>query len=502
VLSPSTFQTLKGAMNFHEYEGYLYKDPFDSNYVDPRQGLAISNYTFRSGGNDGSRYRRTTRTWLAQWALASQVSREHKVGVGLEGRYYEIMNHGWEIYNQTDGQVDSAGNPVFTLGYRELGTFGNQQYTKYPFDVSAYIQDKMEYDIMIINAGLRFDYFQPHSSLPADLRNPTGNPDFPGANEYVEATPKFQVSPRLGLSFPISDAGAIHFSYGHFFQIPDFQNLYYNSDYLVHPGATLSSITGNPDLEPQRTVMYEVGLQQVLVENLAVDFTLYYRDIRNLLGMEIINTYEGFKYARFINRDYGNVRGVIISFDKRFADYFSAQLDYTFQIAEGNASDPYAVYNDNQTVPAVESEKRVVPLDWDQRSTLNLVVNVGEPEDWTVGIVFQLGSGTPYTEDPRLSQGVRFENSGSKPTTYNMDLRASKVFNVGELQLNAYLLVYNLLDTKNEYNVYASTGRATYDLNVKYAGDVIGLNTIDQYVNNPALYSAPRQIRFGVGVGF
>ncbi len=502
VPSQRTFQNLKFSANLHEYEGHLYEDPYDARYVDPRRGLAVSGYTFRSGGNDGSRYERSTRTYIAQWSLTSQVSKEHKLGFGLEARQHRIFNHNWEIVNLTEGQLDSMGQSLFTLGYRNLGTFGNQAYTKWPYEISAYAQDKMEYDMMIINAGVRFDYFNPNAKLLADLKNPTRNPNFERAGELQQSETKFQISPRLGVSFPITDAGAIHFSYGHFFQIPSFENLYINSDFLVRQGVSLSSVTGNPDLKAQRTVMYELGLQQVLFANLSLDLTLYYRDIRNLLGMEIINTYEGFKYARFINRDYGNVRGMILTLDKRFANYFSVKADYTYQIAEGNASDPYAVYNDNQTSPPVESEKKVVPLDWDQRSTFNLAVNVGKAGNWSVGLIYQNGSGFPYTEDPRISQGVRFENGGRRPITNNVDLRAEKTLKFGKMNFNTFLLVYNVLDIKNENGVYASTGRAGVDLNTKFAGQIIGLNTLEEYVRNPAMYSTPRQIRAGVSFGF
>src|SRR5512139_1325211 len=157
---------------------------------------------------------------------------------------------------------------------------------------------------MISNAGVRLDYFDPNSSYLADPKNPMRNSLFyPSAANpdtvtmMVEADPKVQVSPRLGVSFPITDQGIIHFSYGHFFQMPSFQYLYQNSDYLVEQGAALTSTMGNPDLEAQRTIMYEIGLQQVIFPNVALDVTAYYRDIRNLLGMEIINTYEGVKYA-------------------------------------------------------------------------------------------------------------------------------------------------------------------------------------------------------------
>jgi len=108
----------------------------------------------------------------------------------------------------------------------------------------------------------------------------------------------------------------------------------------------------------------------------------------------------------------------------------------------------------------------------------------------------------PYTEDQQISNGVRFENGGRRPTTMNLDLKADKTLNIAGININTYLLVYNVFDIRNEYGVYATTGRASFDLNTKYAGTINGLNTIDQYIKNPAMYSAPRQIRVGFRVGF
>lgn len=502
IPSQYSFTSLKLSSNRHRFYGYLHEDPFDSKYVDPRQGIPTSGYTYRHGGNEAGRYNRITETQIMQWTFESQLLKEHKIKLGAEGRIHKLVNQYREIVNLTEGQVDDNGQPIFTLGYRNLHTEGNTAYRKFPYEISAYLQDKMEYDIMIINAGVRMDYFNARTSLPADLKNPLNNDAFPGYNERVEAKSKIQVSPRLGVSFPISDQGAIYFSYGHFFQIPPLQNLYVNDEYIIAQGASLSSITGNPDLKAQKTVQYEIGLQQVIFPNVSLDLTLYYRDIRNLLGMEIINSYEGFKYARYINRDYGNTKGFIITIDKRFADYFSFKADYTFQFAEGNASDPMAVYNDNQFDPPVESEKHLVPLDWDQRSTLNLTAAVGQPGDWNASLIFQYGSGMPYTEDIRISNGVRFENGGRKPTYTTLDLKADKFFSIAGLNCNLFLLVYNLLDTRNEVGVYSSTGRANTDLNTKYAGDINGLNTIEEYIKNPGMYSAPRQVRLGVRIGF
>ncbi|MCP5062999.1 MAG: TonB-dependent receptor [Ignavibacteriae bacterium] len=502
IPNQSSFASLKLAYNMSDYEGYLYEDEFDKNYLDPKQGIPNSNYTFRQGGQQTSRYDRHTYTSIAQLAFESQIAKEHKIKIGIEGTSYEIFNHGKDIVNLTEGELDDFGQEIFTLGYRNLGTPGNQFYEANPFSVASYIQDKMEYDIMIVNLGVRFDYFNANTTMPVDLRNPyqkTPNPNFPGAGENVDVEAKYQVSPRLGLSFPISDQGAIHFSYGHFFQMPTMQYLYQNNDYIIDQ-SQLNSVTGNPNLEAQKTVKYELGLQQVIFPNVALDLSVYYSDIRNLLATEIISTYEGFKYARFTNQDYANVTGVIASLDKRFADYFSLKVDYTLQIAEGNSSDPMSVFND--TKGSVEPEKVVVPLDWDQRHTVNLTANVGQPGDWIVGIIARYGSGTPFTEDIVLSNSVRFENGGRKPSTFYFDLKADKNFNFLGIDWHAILLVYNLFDIHNEVGVYSTTGRATTDLNIKYAGEINGLNTIDEFITNPGMYSSPRQIKLGLNLIF
>jgi outer membrane receptor protein involved in Fe transport len=497
--SQSTFTSLKLAYSDLRTWAHLYEDEYDPRYVLEFQGSPLSGYTYNSGGNELDRWDRTSNTFIAQWSLSSQISKEHKIKVGAEGRMHNIDNAWKTLKNFTDAN----GNPY--LDYSDVGTDFNTKWVRKPYEFAAYIQDKMEYDIMIINAGVRFDYFNANTTIPADIRNPSRlspNPNFPGAGESVDVEAKFQISPRFGVSFPISDKGVIHFSYGHFFQIPNFEDLYRNVEYNVNQLSGLNTQFGNPDLKPQKTVKYELGLQQVLFPNVALDFSVYYSDIRDLLSQEIKQTYEGFRFAQFINQDYGNVKGFIVSIDKRFADYFSAKLDYTFQIAEGNSSDKEAVFQDNQSDPPVETEKKLIPLNWDQRSTLNLSATVGIPGDWTVGLIFQYGSGTPYTEDAQVSKGVRFENGGTKPAFYNLDLKADKRIEVFGLDMNLFLLAYNVLDIRNELNVFPTTGRANADLNTRTAGPVLGLNTIDEYLADPTRYSAPREVRVGFSLSF
>ena len=167
------------------------------------------------------------------------------------------------------------------------------------------------------------------------------SPPFPDSISY-QASAKHQLSPRLGISYPISDKGAVHISYGHFFQVPSFQYLYVNPNDRIpltgnYPNLIGSTI-GNADLQPQETVMYELGLQQQLTDELGINITTYYKDIRNLLSVAIHVKNNYLKFAEYINQDYGAVNGLTVSLTKKFTDGFGGTIDYTYQVAEGNAS--------------------------------------------------------------------------------------------------------------------------------------------------------------------
>ncbi|MDX1700857.1 MAG: TonB-dependent receptor, partial [Melioribacteraceae bacterium] len=269
--SQSTFSSLKFSVSRYQDWAYLWEDELDPRYVLEFQGSPLTDYTYNSGGNELDRWDRTSMTYVGQWALSSQVSKEHQIKLGVEGRYHDIDNSWKTLKNFL------AADGTTYLDYSNVGTEFNISWNKKPYEISAYIQDKMEYDIMIINAGVRFDYFNANTVMPADIRNPSKNspnPNFPGAGETVDVSAKSQISPRFGVSFPISDKGVIYFSYGHFFQIPNFEDLYRNDDYNVNQLSGLNTQFGNPDLKPQKTVKYELGLQQVLFPNIALDFSV------------------------------------------------------------------------------------------------------------------------------------------------------------------------------------------------------------------------------------
>ncbi len=510
LFSGNTFFELKFANSFHDYRVHLFKNPLDTGYVNPDRLEDAFNYAFLSGGTVNGKFKRNTTSLVGKFDLTSQIAKAHLIKTGVELRKHKLFLHEFEILPKKEAGVEIH---PFEPYIPPINFATHNKYTNEPFEGSFYIQDKMEFENLIANIGARFDYFDPKWKVPTDpndpnpndpLRPDTTSPYDPGNPIRVngepwfrDAEPKMQISPRIGIAYPISDMGVLHGSYGHFFQIPPFEYIYTDPEFEVY-AAELSTRMGNADLEPQKTVIYEIGLQQQLTNDVSLDVTGFFKNIRNLLGIEIHETYIGSKYARYINRDYGNVRGVTITLEGRYSEFLYASIDYTYQTAEGNSSDPNAVFWDAQANR--EPEKLIVPLDWDQTHTINSAVTIGYQKKWGVSLIGRYGTGFPYTptfKDVRISR----ENSERKPVRYNVDLRAYYNFEVSETKLSVFLSIYNLTDKMNELDVFTDTGRAGYTI-IPSPGVVRGINTLEEYLNIPNFYSNPRWVTMGISVGF
>ncbi len=483
ALSPEIFYEARGSFFQKDARFFVYENPLDRRYVNPQLLRRIGS-SFHTGGTLMQHFRRQTQTGSAKFELTGQIHPAHQIKTGFEFRLHELelrditirldRDTGWKPFVDSDT------------------TFNHYHYRRTPREFSAYLQDKIEWQSMIVNAGVRFDLFDPKGEVPQDLRNPR-------SSGRAGASRKYQLSPRLGIAYPLTDRGVIHASYGHFFQMPAFDFLYQNAEFKIFPGRLASKI-GNANLEPERTIGYEIGLRQQLGEEIAIDVTGFYKDIRNLLGTEIHELYTlGDKYARYINRDYGNVRGLTFTLNNRATSLVNFSIDYTLQVAEGNASDPDAVFLDNQTDPPLESEKRVVPLAWDRTHVLNFQIGLQRPPKWGINLLGKLWSGLPYTPDAQGAQLLPFENSARRPAEMTFDLRAFRRLNLPGLRVAVNMNVDNLFDRRNELIVYGDTGRAGYTLAVNPAR---GPNTVEEFLIRPDFYSPPRQVTAGVTVEF
>jgi hypothetical protein len=219
---------------------------------------------------------------------------------------------------------------------------------------------------------------------------------------------------------------------------------------------------GNPDIRPEKTVQYQFGYKQAVTPDLGLEMNAFYKDIRDLLGVEFVSTYNAAEYARLTNVDFGNVVGFTLSVDHRDIGPFAVSADYTWQVAQGNASDP------RETATRAEAGEdprpRQVPFNWDQRHTFNLSVAYNQPDIMSMSAIVRAASGQPFTPTLDAGFGNGLEaNSGRKPSGFLLDLRAEKDLRVGSFDVSGFARVFNVFDTKFfNGSVFASTGSPYY----------------------------------------
>ncbi len=548
-LNQSTFYTLGASWFQRGVKYYLYDLQYEPatdgsgdliekvdlsgpRYVHPKLFLTDDPYSFFAGGTDMGKFKRQTITKLAKLDVSSQLDNFNLLKAGVEVREHTVFYESialQPVLAQSDIDLATA-SPFIQTRILPTSSSVHDVYNRRPKEFSAYVQDKLEFKDFILNLGIRFDWFDPDGYVLNDEHPDPGDPlhwtytvDDPSiyapikaANRartleerraywYRPASKKWKVSPRIGGSFPITANGIVHFSYGHFFQIPRFERLYENPDFKLGSGTGNQGVVGNADLNPEQTINAEIGVQQALTEDLAVDVTAYLRDIRGLTGTradEIIVFGGSAKYSKYVNSDFGFVKGIVLTLNKRFGGGISATLDYTYQVAKGSASDPAQARN--AVIGGSLPEVQLTPLAWDQRHTANVTASYSSGP-WGVSMIGQYGSGTPYT--PRRQEDITslLTNSQIKPAYFNVDLRAFYELPINPVRLLIFARVFNLLDTKNEVGVFDDTGRAgftTDEQRVSLTNPRQRINSLGDWYLQPTNYSEPRRIEFGMNLEF
>jgi len=524
VLSARAFYTLNLSQFYKNFESYLFEDPLDPRYprlvplsvIDPPRGQ----YDLGIFGAEYGFFQRSTTTQIAKLDYTHQLNLVHQIKIGFEGKWHRLFEEG---INNLTVPLDTSRTE---LEIPSLDNVNHGRYVYKPIEFSAYAQDKIELESVVINAGIRFDYFNSRGDVLADPSDP--NVFLPQNDRYLamslaerlqnwykKPSAKYQVSPRFGIAYPITAQGAIHFSYGHFLQIPSFELLYQNPGYKVPAGNGNYGIYGNPDLQAQKTVMYELGLKQQIGENTGIDVTGFYRDVRNWVGVspsietvgEGGQTIAGRTYTIYRNLDYANVRGITLTLSQVRSRLLTYSVDYTFQVAEGSNSDPGEEFGRRNS--GEEPTRFIVPLSWDQKHTLNGTLSL-TTRGWAGSLLGRFHSGLPYTPDVqravRAGQNANLSflrNSRNAPYFLTFDLRVSKTLRLAGLDCGLLLNVYNLLDRRNEINVYGDTGRATTSTTFTIVRDAtIVNNTADEFFRQPDRFSEPREVQVGLKIGF
>jgi len=404
--------------------------------------------------------------------------------------------------------------------------------TYHPIQFAVYLQDKMEFESMILNVGLRYDYFNPNRDWfkYTNLFNLAFNPDYDASldpdrdqiDQNGELLYSFEnvldkpqepaksyhmISPRLGVSFPVSDNTLLHFNYGHFFQMPPidqmFEFYYFRPVYIIdqiieeerqaalegrepehipsNPGdpERVVSFTAEP-LKPQKTIQFEVGVKQNFGDFAVLDVTAFYKDVfdqteervglfdRAIYGYDpttdTVTT--NISYAVFLPGDYGDSRGFEISLRTLFSRWYTFDLNYSFSRATQGRASPRRVnlqkngeiiyYWDSQV------EKRIpVEKSHSRPHVLRANVYLSYPEFWaehfplnifkqtSASILYRYISGQAFTylapdDPPDTYDNQRY------PATQTVDLKIEKSITLWKShQFTLYTRITNLLNRKN-----------------------------------------------------
>jgi outer membrane receptor protein involved in Fe transport len=387
-----------------------------------------------------------TRTISFDGSFTSQVTKNHLFNTGIQVNSYLI----------------DVSNFRSVRSRRELDHYNAQ-----PFEAAVYVQDKMEFEGLIANVGLRFDLWYSGTNYYPDPFTPFGDPDslgrFDPSSAPQEKPPVYgRLQPRLGFSFPISANTVFHLNYGAFMQRPSFQ-------YIVSQrlGQLLNNpiILGNPRLKPETTNSYDVGVVQALGEGFTIDVSGYYKDVKNLIQEAgFIDERAGYMDSSYFNLDYADIRGFRISLNKRRGS-LTGSINYQFSYATGKSASVTSaapIFN-RDTLGVVTTDLTDVPtrdilLDFDRTHNIIIILSYITRKNWgpsffnvkpfanlNVSVRSSIRSGRPYTSP----SDVRLINVKRTPMEYNTDLRITKtISNLFGMPVSLYGEIFNLFNNR------------------------------------------------------
>lgn len=421
--------------------------------------------------------------------LVSQVTANH------------LLKGGFEFYHHRT----KVENVSWTLN---LTSLRKDIWDQNSVDFAAYLQDKLEFEGIIALVGLRLDAFDP-SGMGDDIYYPD-NYTYPYTEVDEEGVPvlqnpqkaeaKLQVSPRLGISHPITDRDVLHFSYGHYFQRPDGYYLYRNNK--IQDLTKVGNYIGNPNLKPEKTVAYEFGIEHLFSNEIKATVTGYYKDVTNLMNWQkyVGRSIQNIELNVYTNADYGNIKGLEFTLAKRPGRFWGGSINYTYSIAKGRSS------SSDGGVGSFTDVRRMNILDFDQTHTVNANLTLRTPEDidliqigafkplakWTTNFQIEYGSGLPYS-----SYGTGKINDLRRPWTSTTDLKLLRQFSAGKLNFDFFVDVLNLFDRENvEWLGSSRYYEITGDPSIVFQ-DITGT-----YIRNSQVYSDGRQVRLGLAIQF
>lgn len=464
--------------------------------------------------------------WNARFDYTNFISEKNRLKTGVDLRFQELQQA--NIYKPWLGPL-GLNNDVFHVN---------------PVIGAVYAQNNISFKGLVLNYGLRFDVWAPGQLVDnaiADQSIPTITEQ--QRQSYLDGTFsllgrrwKGRLSPRIGVSHPVTNNQMLFFSYGHFNKLPRPQYVYAK----LSPQAASSTYQrfGNPDLDPETTIAYELGLRSQLSTDDILTVTAYYKDIFDYVQTRRAKVNNprlaGGSFLTYANADYARSRGIEIEYKKRIGDWFRGQASVTYSVVTGKSSsaDEGALVEQGVADEIVGETFMSWDRPWQANATANFVVKKDEPlfgltglDDINAFIRFFFQSGERYTPDvpvidPTTGQQQVLPNGKPVYRSDNtnilgefgtpwwwVDLNIEKYFSFGGLRWTVTLEVINLFDRKNPNILNPVTGEA-YEY-----GDATPVDwndplypqlqsPVDPFPFNPARYLDRRTVRLGTSVRF
>ncbi len=485
----------------------------------PWDGPTLSgDESFRTVFSTTTFYQQDTRTRFLDGSVAytRQVNPFWQFKSGVQMRRWNTLNSG----------VSSRLVNVFLSG-SGYGEF----YNATPTYGAAYIQNKLEFEGMVANIGVRLDGYNFNMDVPSDRFNPF----YPGEQAQARGEPGAEnsktfvsVSPRLGLSFPVGENTAFRLQYGHFSSMPQFRHALSRSTELGWRAY------GNPNLEPERTISYEVGLQQALNHAHRLDLVGYYNDrvrqvgtIRLVAPSATIRDSRG-AYTSYEGNVYGSTYGVEATFERTDGANLGYRLSYSISRSTFGVYGPNILYSDDpddrRNFQSRNNPGEVLGLG-DRTHNIRAFISYrldagGGPEIFgfrpfemsNVGLVYSAQSGVPYifstdTDEYRMLREAGIPNR-RYPFEEQVDLNLNKAVSIQGTAVTLGVRITNLFNHR-WLTPMIGGGDGSGDLELWALRNV----TIDQpdpmsstyrrsYLFNyfQAYRNVPREVFFSVGV--
>jgi hypothetical protein len=459
-------------------------------YEEPSQGLG----DFRmSVGFSNSRDTSIIRSYAAKFDIQSQLDQYNQLKAGVEIRYSENKAN----YAQYDKYLESEN-------YRA-------NWNAYPIKGSLYLQDKLEFEGMIANLGVRLDYSDPNMNwfIYEDFTNAFASENIGGIDTLLPKEPakvQLNISPRLGIAFPITVSSKLFFNYGHFRQLPTPENLYFIK--ILQLTNQLDQLA-NPNNSLPKTIQYELGYEQSLLQEFLIRLSGYYKDVSEQpLTVNYVSRNGKVNYLRSEPNSYADIRGFEASLYKNRGDWIQGFVNYTYMVSTSGRFG-FSVYNQN---PALQRDyERITTSNYQSRPVprpyARLNVDLFTPPDygpdlggfkplgdwrlnilatWRNGFYLTWTGGGPI---PGVEYNVQWKD------TWNTDLRVAKNFTFNKLNFQFFVDIFNAFNFKvvdnaigysydgDDYNKYMKSLHLPYESFSEFPRDERG-NIKTGYTND------------------